>query len=123
MLERQSNQGGADWLRERAGHASASCCADILAVGRNGLPLKAREDYLMRLVVERITRRCTARCGIGPGVGRFLFVRSSHADGRLKLYRQWIYRDEAYIANLSRAVSGTVTSGPVPAGDVTARCY
>lgn len=55
MLERQSNQGGADWLRERAGHATASCFADILATGRNGQPLKAREDYLMRLVVERVT--------------------------------------------------------------------
>lgn len=55
MLERQSNQGGADWLRERAGHATASCFADIIATGRNGQPLKAREDYLMRLVVERIT--------------------------------------------------------------------
>lgn len=55
MLERQSNQGGNDWLRERAGHATASCFADILATGRNGQPLKAREDYLLRLVVERIT--------------------------------------------------------------------
>lgn len=55
MLERQSNQGGADWLRERAGHATASCFADILATGTKGQPLKAREDYLMRLVVERIT--------------------------------------------------------------------
>jgi putative phage-type endonuclease len=55
MLDRQSNQGGADWLLERAGHATASCFADIIAVGKNGQPLKAREDYLMRLVVERIT--------------------------------------------------------------------
>jgi len=55
MLERQSNQGGADWLRERAGHATASCFADILATGSKGQPLKARDDYLMRLVVERIT--------------------------------------------------------------------
>lgn len=55
MLERQSNQGGKDWLRERAGHATASCFGDILATGAKGQPLKAREDYLMRLVVERIT--------------------------------------------------------------------
>lgn len=56
MLERQSNQGGADWLRERAGHATASCFCDILAVSkRDGKPLKAREDYLMQLVVERVT--------------------------------------------------------------------
>lgn len=55
MLERQSNQGGADWLRDRAGHATASCFADILATGRNDQPLKARDNYLMRLVVERVT--------------------------------------------------------------------
>ncbi|HEU4375826.1 MAG TPA: YqaJ viral recombinase family protein [Telluria sp.] len=56
MIERQSNQGSADWLRDRAGCATASCFADILAVSkRDGKPLKAREDYLMKLVVERIT--------------------------------------------------------------------
>ena len=56
MLERQSNQGGADWLRERAGHATASRFCDILAVSkRDGKPLKARDDYLMELVVEQIT--------------------------------------------------------------------
>lgn len=55
MLERLSNQGGASWLQERAGHATASCFADILATGAKGQPLKAREDYLMRLVVERVT--------------------------------------------------------------------
>lgn len=55
MLERQSNQGGTDWLRERAGHATASCFADIRATGAKGQPLKARDDYLMRLVVERLT--------------------------------------------------------------------
>lgn len=56
MFERQSNQGGADWLKDRAAHATASRFADILAVSkRDGKPLKAREDYLMDLVVERIT--------------------------------------------------------------------
>lgn len=56
MLERQSNQGGIDWLRERAGHATASRFCDILAVSkRDGKPLKARDDYLMELVVEQIT--------------------------------------------------------------------
>lgn len=56
MLERQSNQGGLDWLRERAGFATASRFVDILAVSkRDGKPLKAREDYLMELVVERVT--------------------------------------------------------------------
>jgi putative phage-type endonuclease len=55
MLERQSDQGSADWLRLRAGCATASCFADIIAVGKNGKPLKSRDDYLMKLVVERIT--------------------------------------------------------------------
>lgn len=55
MLERQSDQGGADWLRARAGCATASCFADIIALGKNGKQLKARDDYLMKLVVERIT--------------------------------------------------------------------
>lgn len=56
MLERLSNQGTADWLRARAGHATASRFCDILAVSKkDGKPLKAREDYLMELVVEQIT--------------------------------------------------------------------
>ena len=56
MIERQSDQGGEDWLHARAGHATASCFADILAVSkRDGKPLKARDDYLMQLIVERIT--------------------------------------------------------------------
>lgn len=55
MFDRQSNQGGADWLKERAGFATASCFADIIAIGKTGKPLKARDDYLMKLVVERIT--------------------------------------------------------------------
>lgn len=50
-----SNQGTAAWLLERAGHATASCFVDILATGAKGQPLKAREDYLMKLVVERLT--------------------------------------------------------------------
>ncbi len=56
MLDRQSDQGSSDWLRQRAGCATASCFDDILAVSkRDGKPLKARDDYLGRLVVERIT--------------------------------------------------------------------
>lgn len=43
------------WHAERCGHATASGFADILAVGKNGKPLKARDDYLMRLVTERLT--------------------------------------------------------------------
>jgi hypothetical protein len=57
-MSQPSNQGSAAWWAERAGHATASCFADILAVSAKGLPLKAREDYLMKLlVVERITGR------------------------------------------------------------------
>lgn len=56
VIERKSDQGSIDWLRQRAGCATASCFADILAVSKkDGKPLKARDDYLMRLVVERIT--------------------------------------------------------------------
>jgi predicted phage-related endonuclease len=55
MIARESDQGSESWLRERAGHATASCFADILAVSKKGEPLKAREDYLMRLVCQRIT--------------------------------------------------------------------
>jgi len=56
MLERASNQGSDDWLRARAGHATASRFCDILAASKkDGKPLKARDDYLMELVVEQIT--------------------------------------------------------------------
>lgn len=56
MFERQSDQGSAAWKAERAGHATASRFVDILATSKkDGKPLKARDDYLMELVVERIT--------------------------------------------------------------------
>ena len=55
MLERLSDQGSADWKQQRAGHATASRFVDITSVGKTGKPLKARDDYLMELVVERIT--------------------------------------------------------------------
>jgi len=54
-----SNQGTAEWLLERLGHASASRFADILAVSVKGVPLKGREDYLMQLVTERLYGRAT----------------------------------------------------------------
>lgn len=55
-IQRQSDQGSEDWLQERAGHVTASCFSDVLAVSkRDCKPLKARDDYLMKLVVERIT--------------------------------------------------------------------
>lgn len=56
VFARQSDQGSTDWLFQRAGHATASNFCHILAVSkRGGQPLKARNDYLMRLVVERLT--------------------------------------------------------------------
>lgn len=61
MIERQSDQGSAAWLRQRAGCATASRFADILAISkRDGKPLKARDDYLMALVAERVTGEPTA---------------------------------------------------------------
>lgn len=41
---------------ERVGYVTASRFADVLAISkRDGKPLKAREDYLMNLVCERLT--------------------------------------------------------------------
>lgn len=63
-ITRQSEQGSQEWLKDRAGHATASCFVDILAVSkRDGKPLKAREDYLMKLVVERITNSPVSSVG------------------------------------------------------------
>lgn len=50
-----SNQGSEAWLSDRAGHVTASRFADVLDVGANGKPKKARDDYMMKLVAERIT--------------------------------------------------------------------
>lgn len=54
-----SNQGSQEWLNDRLGHASASRFADILAISAKGVPLKAREDYMMQLVTERLYGRPT----------------------------------------------------------------
>lgn len=49
-----------DWFADRCGHVTASRFCDVLAVSKtNGKPLKAREDYLMRLVTERLTGKPT----------------------------------------------------------------
>lgn len=50
-----NSQRSEGWHADRCGHATASNFADIIALGKNGKPLKARDDYLMRLVTERIT--------------------------------------------------------------------
>jgi len=55
MLE-EANQGTQTWFEERAGHVTASCFCDVIAVRKkDGAPLKARQDYLMKLVGERLT--------------------------------------------------------------------
>ncbi len=54
-----SNQGTQEWLAERLGFATASCFADILALTAKGAPTKAREDYMMKLVTERLYQRAT----------------------------------------------------------------
>lgn len=43
------------WHADRCGHVTASKYADVIAIGKTGKPLKAREDYLMQLVTERLT--------------------------------------------------------------------
>ena len=57
MIERQSDQGSQNWQLDRLGFATASRFADIQAISKkDGKPLKAREDYLMELVVARLTQ-------------------------------------------------------------------
>lgn len=48
-------QGTSDWHADRCGRVTASKFGDVLAIGKSGKPLKARDDYLMQLVTERIT--------------------------------------------------------------------
>lgn len=46
----------AAWITARSGHLTASRMADVLAVSkRDGKPLKARTDYAIELVAERMT--------------------------------------------------------------------
>lgn len=42
-----------DWHEQRRGKITASRFVDVVAVGRNGKPLKARDDYMLELVHER----------------------------------------------------------------------
>jgi putative phage-type endonuclease len=44
-----------DWHADRCGHVTASRFCDVIAIGKGGKPLKARDDYLMRIVTERLT--------------------------------------------------------------------
>lgn len=43
------------WRRARAGVVTASRFGEVLAFGAKGQPLKARQDYLGQIVVERLT--------------------------------------------------------------------
>lgn len=43
------------WLRARAGFCTASRFADVMAFGKSGQPLKARNDYLGEIVAERLS--------------------------------------------------------------------
>lgn len=54
-------QGSPEWLDARAGKATASRIADILAVKKDGKPTAERERYLMELVGERLTGLTTDR--------------------------------------------------------------
>lgn len=49
------SQGSADWYRGRAGYVTASRFGDVMGKGKNGNYLKAREDYLIEIVTERLT--------------------------------------------------------------------
>lgn len=49
-------QGSEEWLLARAGHATASCFADVQAKGEG----KVRKKYMLRLVEERLTGKPAA---------------------------------------------------------------
>lgn len=54
MSNEDEAQGSQAWLEARAGCATASCFADIIAVSKkDGKPLKARDDYLWKCATER----------------------------------------------------------------------
>lgn len=48
-----------EWHADRCGSVTASKFGDVIAIGKTGKPLKARDDYLMRLVTERLTGQPT----------------------------------------------------------------
>ena len=51
-----NNQGTQQWRDDRAGYATASRFKDVVATSkRTGEPLKARQDYMMEIVTERLT--------------------------------------------------------------------
>lgn len=48
-------QGTSDWLRDRVGFVTASRFCHVIGKGTKGQYLKAREDYLIEVVTERLT--------------------------------------------------------------------
>lgn len=48
-----SEQRSEEWFAARAGKITASRFVDVVAVGRDGKPLKARQDYMLQLAFER----------------------------------------------------------------------
>lgn len=49
------DQRSSEWLTAKCGKIGCSRLGDVLAIGRNGLPLQARKDYMMELLCERLT--------------------------------------------------------------------
>ena len=50
-----SDQGSAAWFADRCGKVTASRLADVMAYGKKGQPLKAREDYMAEIIAEQLT--------------------------------------------------------------------
>ena len=44
-----------EWFEERRGKITASRFQDVIAIGRSGKPLKARDDYMFELAHERMS--------------------------------------------------------------------
>lgn len=60
MIRLDCVQGTPEWLAARAGIATASCFADILAKGRGGEESTSRRNLRAKLVVERLAGRSVA---------------------------------------------------------------
>lgn len=52
-----AEQGSAEWLYERVGYCTASRFDDVIAKKKDGKPTAQRKNYMMELVIERITGR------------------------------------------------------------------
>ncbi len=50
-----AEQGSAQWLFDRVGHCTGSRFCDVVKKLKTGKPSKERENYMMELVVERLT--------------------------------------------------------------------